>query len=249
MNYEELHYVGVMGGGIMGSGIAQSVALTGKVVVVRDISPDALSKAQQAIETGRYGLANGVERGKISAAQAERARAGLSYTTELADLRDCDLVIEAVPEKLELKQQIFADLEDLVRPDAILASNTSGFAIADVGAQIKRKDRVIGMHWFSPANVMRAVEVIVTPDTSKDTAETLYDLCEAMGKVTVRVKDQPGAYGFVGNRIYFELVKAAQRVLEEEIVSEEDLNAVFRYGFGWPVGPLEMGRGAQAGWE
>lgn len=248
MKLAEVKRVGMLGGGVMGSGIAQSVVLTGRHVIVRDISEAALEKTRQTIEQGRYGLATGVERGKVTAEAAEQAPKTLSYTTEFEDLRDCDLVIEAVPEQLELKQELFGDLADLVDDDTILATNTSGFAIADVGRDIKKKDRLIGMHWFSPANVMKAVEVIVTPETSAETAQTLYDLCDAMGKVTIKVQDRPGAYGFVGNRIYAELGKAARKILEEGIVSEEDLNAVFRFGFGWPVGPTEMGRGAQAGW-
>ncbi len=248
MKFDEIQRIGMLGGGVMGSGIAQSVVLTGKPVIVRDISEDALAKTKQIIEEGRYGLGTGVERGKIESGAAEQARGNLSYTTEFADLADCDLVIEAIPEKLELKQDIFGDLQDLLRPESILASNTSGFPIVDVGLKVKEKDRLVGMHWFSPANVMKAVEVIVTEDTSDETAQTLYDLCGAMGKVTVKVSDRAGTYGFVGNRIYFEMIKAAKALVEDGIVNEEDMNAVMRYGFGWPVGPTEMGRGASSGW-
>lgn len=248
MKLKEIKRVGMLGGGVMGSGIAQSVVLTGVEVVIRDIEEKALEKTRSIIEEGRYGLKTGVERGKIETGTAEQARKSLTYTTKFEDLADCDMVIEAIPEKLELKQQLFGELSDLVGAETILATNTSGFPIVDVGLNVPKKDRLIGMHWFSPANIMKAVEVIDTPDTSEETKQTLYDLCDAMGKVTIKVKDQPEAYGFVGNRIYFEMMKAAQAVLAEGIVNEEDLNAVFRFGFAWPVGPTEMGRGAQSGW-
>ena len=247
MKAEDIKVIGMMGGGVMGGGIAQVCAQAGYRGVLRDLNDELLEKAKAAVIDGRYGLKRGVEREKITQAQMDQALNNISYSTKIEDLRDVDLLIEAVPEELELKKKVFAELDGLVKADAIFASNSSGFAVADMNKAVSRKDRFIGMHWFSPVPVMRLIELIHAPDTSEETIAALEVVGEKVGKVTIRVKDAPDQYGFVANRVYFAAVAEARKVLEEGIASEEDINKAMVYGFNWPVGPLAMVAGAQRG--
>ena len=249
MKVDDIKLIGVMGGGVMGGGIAQTCAVAGFNVRVRDINDELVEKTRDTMLEGRFGLRGAVEREKLTQQQMDDAIARLSFTTNVADLRDADLIIEAVPEDLELKKKVFAELDALVKPQAVFATNTSGFAIADLNKAVAHKDRFIGMHWFSPAFIMRLVEIICAPETSEETIRLLEELGARLGKETVRVKDAPGAYGFVANRIYFAAVAEARRVLEEGIASEEDINKAMRFGFNWPAGPLEMVAGARKGWQ
>ena len=247
----EINSIGVIGGGVMGSGIAQALAVGGCQVTVRDLNEQLIEKARATITEGRYGLKRGVERGKTTQADADAALSRLSFTTSLDDLRSVDMVVEAVPEDMELKKKVFAELDGILAPPAIFASNTSGLAISDLNKAVSeaRRPRFIGMHWFSPAPVMRLVELVHAPETSAETVQALEDLCQRVGKVSIRVKDAPGRYGFVANRIYFAAVREAQKVLEEGIASVEDINKAMVYGFNWPVGPLAMIEGATKGWQ
>ena len=243
--------IGVVGGGVMGSGIAQALAVGGANVTVRDINDQMTEKSRSTIVDGRYGLSRGVERGKTTQEEADAALARLSWTTDVQDLADVDLVIEAVPEDLELKKKVFSELEAALKPEAIFASNTSGLAISDLNKAVSdaRRPRFIGMHWFSPAPVMKLVELVHAPETAEETIVALEELCSRAGKMTVRVKDAPGRYGFIANRIYFAAVREAQKVLEEGIATPEDINKAMVYGFNWPVGPLAMIEGATKGWQ
>ena len=243
--------VGVIGGGVMGSGIAQALAVGGCHVTVRDLNEQFIEKSRATIVEGRYGLNRGVERGKTTKEEADAALARLSFTTSLGDLKGVDLVIEAVPEDIELKKKVFAELDAAVQPAAVFASNTSGLTIADIARAVSeaRRPRFIGMHWFSPAPVMKLVELVHAPETADDTIRAMEELCQGAGKVSIRVKDAPGRYGFVANRIYFAAVREAQKVLEEGIASVEDINKAMVYGFNWPVGPLAMIEGATKGWQ
>src|SRR3990172_7085280 len=243
--------VGVIGGGVMGSGIAQALAVGGCRVTVRDLNEQLIEKSKQTIVEGRYGLERGVERGKTTREDADAALGRLSWTTSLGDLKDVDLVIEAVPGDLELKKKGLGELDEAPAAKAIFASNTSGLAISDVSKAVseQRRPRFIGMHWFSPAPVMKLVELVHAPETAEDTIQAMESLCQRAGKVSIRVKDAPGRYGFVANRIYFVAVREAQKVLEEEIASAEDINKAMVFGFNWPVGPLAMVAGATKGWQ
>ena len=244
----EIQTVGIIGGGVMGSGIAQVLASAGLKVVLYDLSQEALDKALDSIKNGRYGLTRGVELGKLDRSRAAAAVANITLTTSLEDGRDVDLVLEAVPEDLELKRRVFVQVDKVVRSQTIFATNTSGFAISHLNQASGRKDRFLGMHWFSPAPVMRLVELIHAPETSEETLETIERLCERLGKMSVRIKDAPGSYGFVANRIYFAAVREAQKVLEAGIASGEDINKAMVYGYNWPVGPLAMAEQARRGW-
>ena len=247
MKAEDVKTIGMMGGGVMGGGIGQTLALAGYKVIIRDLTDELLEKTRGGVIDGRFGLKGGVERGKLTQEQMNAAVANLSYTTKVEDLRNVDLIIEAVPEDLELKKKVWAELDSLVKPGAIFATNTSGFAIQDLNKAVARKDLFLGMHWFSPANIMRLVELIHAPETSEETIKALEGVCEKAGKVSVRVKDAPGEYGFIANRIYFAAVAEARKVLEQGIATEEDINKAMVYGFNWPVGPLAMVAGARRG--
>jgi 3-hydroxybutyryl-CoA dehydrogenase len=247
MKAEDIKVIGMMGGGVMGGGIAQVCAQAGYQVVLRDLNDELLEKAKSGIVDGRFGLKRGVEREKITQEQMDQALKNISYTTKVEDLRDVDLLIEAVPEDLELKKKVFAELDGLVKTDAVFASNSSGFAVADMNKAVSRKDRFIGMHWFSPVPVMRLIELIHAPETSEETIAALEVVGDKAGKVTIRVKDAPGQYGFVANRVYFAAVAEARKVLEEGIASDEDINKAMMFGFNWPVGPLAMMGGARRG--
>jgi len=247
MKVEDIKLIGVMGGGVMGGGIAQVCAVSGYPVMIRDVTEELLVKTRDAIMDGRYGLRTGLERGKITQEQMDDAVGKLAFTTDVEDLRSADLIIEAIPEDLELKRKVFAELDTLVRPEAIFATNTSGFAISHLNQAVARKDRFLGMHWFSPAPVMRLIELVHAPETSEEAIATLEALGERLGKVTIRVQDAPGEYGFVANRIYFAAVAEARKVLEGDIATADDINKAMRFGFNWPVGPLEMMAGARKG--
>jgi 3-hydroxyacyl-CoA dehydrogenase len=249
MQVDDIQLVGVMGGGVMGGGIAQTFAANGFRTVIRDLNDDLIEKTRASMVDGRFGLKGSVDRGKMTQQQFDETVARFSFTTNVDELRDCDLIVEAVPENLDLKKSVFSDLDRIVKSEAIFATNTSGFAISDLNKAVSRRERFIGFHWFSPAFIMKIIEVISAPETSEATTETMLELTRRLGKTPIRVKDAPGKYGFVANRIYFAMVAESRRVLEEGIASEEDINAAMRLGFNWPAGPLEMVAGARKGWQ
>jgi 3-hydroxybutyryl-CoA dehydrogenase len=240
--------IGVLGAGVMGSGIAQVTATAGYETVCYDVDSGALDTAREHVTTGRYGLERGVERGKITREQADAALARLAFTDSFDDAAATDLVVEAVPERLELKVRVFRDLDRAAPGETILASNTSGFAIAGLAAATDRADRVIGWHWASPAPVMRLAEIVSTRDTSEQTVAAVTDVATRCGKNPVVVKDTPMAWGFVANRVYFAMVAEAQKVVNEGIASADDVDQLMMDCFRWPTGPFGMVQGASAGW-
>src|SRR5581483_11694055 len=149
MDVNDIKLVGLMGGGVMGGGIAETFIAHGFPTVVRDLNDDLIEKTRASMIEGRYGLKGAVERGKMSQAEFDAAVARLSFTKEVNDLRDCDLIVEAVPENLDLKKSVFSELDRIVKKDAVFATNTSGFAISDLNKAVSRRDRFIGFHWFS----------------------------------------------------------------------------------------------------
>ncbi len=249
MKADDIKLIGVMGGGVMGGGIAQSCAVAGFDVRIRDMTDELLEKTRESMVEGRFGLRGAVEREKLSQQQMDEALGRISFTTDVEELRDSDLIIEAVPEELELKKKVFAELDALIKPETVFATNTSGFAISDLNQAVSRKERFVGMHWFSPAFIMRLIEIVHAPETGEETIRLLEEVGAKLGKETIRVKDAPGAYGFVANRIYFAAVTEARKVMEEEIASVDDINKAMRFGFNWPAGPLEMVAGARKGWQ
>ncbi len=249
MSIDDIKLVGLMGGGVMGGGIAQTFAAHGFKTIIRDLNDDLIEKTRHSMVEGRFGLNGAVERGKMTKDEYDATVARFSFTKEVGDLRDCDLIVEAVPENLDLKKSVFAELDTLAKKEAIFATNTSGFAISDINKAVSRRDRFVGFHWFSPAFIMKPVEIVYAPETSEGTIATMEAIGARLGKVTIRVKDAPGKYGFVANRIYFAMVAEARRVLDEGIASAEDIDTVMKAGFNWPVGPLGMTKGARGGWQ
>jgi len=257
MKLEDIRTIGIMGGGVMGGGIAQTAILAGYDVIVRDLSDEILGKTKDTIVNGRFGLKGGVERGKQTQEEMDQALKRLKTTTKVEDLKDCDLVIEAIggasPTEIEnkaLKLRVFAELDEVVKKEAVFVSNTSRFTIADLAVATKRKDRFIGMHWFSPANIMRLVEVVYPAEVSEEVIELTVELASKLGKTPIRVKDVPGDTGFVGNRVMGAVRREAQKIVDEGIATAEDVNTAMTLGFNWPVGPLRVGGpSARTGWQ
>jgi 3-hydroxyacyl-CoA dehydrogenase len=241
--------IGVLGAGVMGSGIAQVTATAGYPTVCYDIDADALDKGREHVTTGRYGVDRGVERGKLTREAADAALARLTFSNSFDEAASTGLVIEAVPERIDLKVRVFRDLDRAAPESTIFASNTSGFPIAAMSAATDRADRVIGWHWASPAPVMRFAEIVRTRDTSDATIETVRQVAEACGKNPIVVKDTPTAWGFVGNRVYFAMVAEAQRVVDEGVATADEVDQLMMDCFRWPSGPFGMVKGATGGWQ
>ncbi|MDQ1521601.1 MAG: hypothetical protein QOI55_2674 [Actinomycetota bacterium] len=241
--------IGVLGAGVMGSGIAQVTATAGYDTVCFDVADDALRAAREHVTTGRFGLDGGIERGKLTREEADAALARLRFTNDFDEAASTDLVIEAVPERLELKVRVFRDLDRVAPADTVLASNTSGFSIAGLAAATERPDRVIGWHWASPAPVMKLAEIVVTRETSDDTVAVVTEAAARCGKHPIVVKDTPMAWGFVANRVYFAMVREAQRVVDEGIATRDDVDQLMMDCFRWPSGPFGMVKGAGSGWS
>jgi 3-hydroxybutyryl-CoA dehydrogenase len=240
---------GVLGAGVMGSGIAQVCALAGDDVVSYDVDASALAEARAHVTTGRFGLDGAVARAKVTRAAADAALARITFSDSFEAAAAADLVIEAVPERLELKIRVFRDLDRLAPAATILASNTSGLPIAAMAAATDRPDRVIGWHWASPAPVMKLAEIVVTPETSETTIATVTDAATRCGKHPIVVKDNPMQWGFVANRVYFAMVREAQRVVDEGIASRAEVDQLMMDCFRWPSGPFGMVAGAGSGWR
>lgn len=240
--------VGVIGAGVMGAGIAQVTATAGYETVCYDIDAAALDRGLVHVTTGRYGFERGVERGKLTRQAADAARERLSFTTSFDDAANVDLVVEAVPENLELKQQVFRDLDAAAPAGTVLASNTSGFPIAQIADATQRPELVIGWHWASPPAVMRLAEIVRTSATSDATVQTVVDAATACGKNPVVIADTTSAWGFVANRVYGAMLKEANRCIEEGIATREQVDMLMVDCFRWPVGPFGMVQGATTGW-
>jgi 3-hydroxybutyryl-CoA dehydrogenase len=226
--------VGVVGLGTMGAGIAQISVQAGHETVGREVTSELGERGRATIE--RY-LRRGVEKGRMSQDDRDAALARLSLTTELADLADCDLVIEAVLEELDLKRQVFTELDRVTRPDAVLATNTSALSVSEIAEATEHPERVVGMHFFNPAPVLPLVEIVRTPKSSDAAVDTAYDWAEQAGKQPVRCNDTPG---FLVNRILIPLLNDCVRVLDEADVPPEDLDKAMTSGAGWPLGPCAL---------
>jgi 3-hydroxybutyryl-CoA dehydrogenase len=238
MRFEEIRKVGVLGGGIMGGGIAQITAVAGYDVVVRDINDDAIHATKQAMFEGKWGIKRAVEIGKLKFDDGLAAMGRVSFTTKMEDLADCDIVIEAIPEKLELKQEVFADLDKIVKPEAIFASNTSGFVIQDIARDVsdERKKLFVGMHYSNPVPTMKMCEIIYTPQSTEDSVGAAKQLAEATGRVVSMVKDTPETYGFLLNRIFGAARREAQAIVDAGIATPEDIDKAMITGRNWPAG-------------
>jgi 3-hydroxyacyl-CoA dehydrogenase len=201
------------------------------------------------VTTGRFGLDGAVARGKLTREQADAALERITFTSSFEEAATTDLVIEAVPERLELKVRVFRDLDRSAPPATILASNTSGLPIAALAAATDRPGNVIGWHWASPAPVMKLAEIVVTPETSPQTIDTVCAVATRAGKHPIVVKDNPMQWGFVANRVYFAMVREAQRVVDEGIATRDEVDQLMTDCFRWPSGPFGMVKGAGSGWS
>jgi 3-hydroxybutyryl-CoA dehydrogenase len=230
----EIRKVGVVGLGTMGAGIAQVSVLSGCETVGREVSAELGERGRATIE--RY-LTRGVEKGRLSQDERDAAAARLTLTTELSDLADCDLVIEAVLEELELKGEVFAELDRVTRPDAVLATNTSALSVTEIADSTQHPERVVGMHFFNPAPVLPLVEIVRTERSSDAAVDAAYAWAERAGKQPVRCNDTPG---FIVNRILIPLLNDCVRVLDEADVRPEDMDKALTNGAGWPMGPCAL---------
>jgi 3-hydroxybutyryl-CoA dehydrogenase len=230
----EIRRVGVVGLGTMGAGIAQVSVQSGFETVGREISEELGERGRATID--RY-LSRGVEKGRLTEAEREAAVARLTLTTDLADLAECDLVIEAVVEDLELKRQTFAELGRLTGPDAVLATNTSALSVGEIAEAIERPERVVGMHFFNPAPVLPLVEIVRASTSSDEAVDAAYAWAERAGKQPVRCNDTPG---FIVNRILIPLLNDCVRVLDEAGVHPDEMDKAMTNGAGWPLGPCAL---------
>lgn len=238
MELEKIRHIGVLGGGVMGGGIAQVLAVAGYDVTIRDLTQEILDATASEVCDRKWGLKRSVERGKIGFDQAVAAMQRVSYGTDLEVVADCDLIIEAVPEKLELKQDLFKELDQLLKAEAIIASNTSGLVIAELatGVRAERQPLIIGMHFSNPVPVMGMCEVIYTEETSQTTIDAARGVAEKAGKVVSMVKDKPGTYGFILNRVFAAARREAQQIVDDGLASEEDVDKAMITGRNWPAG-------------
>ncbi len=222
--------VGVIGCGLMGSGIAQACAQAGYTTLVREVTPELL-------EQGMARLQRSLARAKISDDERSAALARITPTTALADLAGCDLIIEAIVENLAAKREIYAELDQLCPPETIFASNTSAISIIDIAVATGRADRFAGLHFFNPVPVMKLVELVRSIATSQATVDTLRAFGETLGKTVVQAKDMPG---FIVNRLLIPYLIDAVRLLEGGLATREEIDAGMKLGCSHPMGPLEL---------
>jgi 3-hydroxybutyryl-CoA dehydrogenase len=230
----KIRKVGVLGAGLMGSGIAEVAAKSGYETVVREVNEELGRKGIARIEGS---LAKAVEKGKLSAGDRDAARSRLSATTDHGALADCDIIVEAIVENLELKKETYRELDRLCKPETIFCSNTSSLTITEMSAATRRADRFAGLHFFNPVPVMKLVEVVRTIATSDETFETVFEFAKSLGKEPICARDNSG---FVVNRLLVPYLLDAVRALEEGVGSREDIDRGMELGCGHPMGPLKL---------
>ena len=226
--------VGVVGLGTMGAGIAQISVTAGHETIGREVTMELAERGRATIE--RY-LGRAVEKERLTADERDVALARLKLTTEVSDLADCDLIIEAIVEELDAKRELFQELDRITRPDAVLATNTSALSVSAIAEAAERPERVVGMHFFNPAPVLPLVEIVRTLSSSDAAVDAAYEWAEHAGKRPVRCTDTPG---FIVNRILIPLLNDCVRVLDEADVTPEDLDKAMTNGAGWPLGPCAL---------
>ncbi len=230
----QIKKVGVMGCGLMGSGIAQVTAQAGYPTTIVEISSEFLEKGLGRIDKF---LSAGVTKGKVTAEDKKATLGRLNGTTDIGATRECDLVIEAVVEDLALKRKTFGALDEVLRPDAILASNTSSLSITEMAASTRHPERFVGLHFFNPVPLMKLVEVIHTVQTSPGIAETVTQFTRSLGKTPIRTSDRTG---FIVNRLLVPFLLDSIRALEEGAASIVDIDHGMKLGCGHPMGPLTL---------
>ncbi len=230
--------IAIVGFGMMGRQIAQVFAQHGHDVAVTDENPEAVTKGLKEVEKGSYGFDAAVANGKLTRKEADQSIRRIRAARDLDDLcKEADLVIEAVFEALPLKQEVFARLESLAPPDALLASNTSTLTVSKIGSRLKRKDRVLGMHFFNPAQVTKLVEIVKTSQTSTQAVQEASEIVETIGKTPIVAKDEPG---FIANRLGLTLYMEASNLVEEGTAEIRDIDLAMKLGYNHPMGPFEL---------
>jgi 3-hydroxybutyryl-CoA dehydrogenase len=226
--------VGVIGAGLMGSGIAQTCAQSGYETLVREINQPLLDKGLERIQSAWETMAS---KGKLTQEQVAENRARLHGTLELEDFAECDLVIEVILEQMEEKLRLFTALDRILKPEALLLSNTSSLNITQMGAVTKRADKVCGLHFFNPAPVMKLVEVVQTINTAPSTLEQVQQFARSLGKTPVLAKDTAG---FIVNFLLIPYLLSAIRMLENGMASRDDIDTAMKLGCGYPMGPFTL---------
>ncbi|HYM91701.1 MAG TPA: 3-hydroxybutyryl-CoA dehydrogenase, partial [bacterium] len=226
--------VGVVGCGLMGSGIAEVCARAGRQVIVREVSEDLLRRGIERIEGS---MERGVARGKLTGKDRDAARARIRGTLSLGELRVCEIVLEAIVEKMEDKKRLFTELEEICPIGTVFASNTSSLSITEMASVTKRPERFVGLHFFNPVPVMKPVEMIRGLRTAEETLARCRAFCEALGKTVIACKDYPG---FIVNLLLVPYLLDAVRALELGVASKEDIDAAVHLGLNHPMGPLTL---------
>jgi 3-hydroxybutyryl-CoA dehydrogenase len=230
-----INTIGIIGAGTMGSGIASVSAMKGFKTIVYDVNKQALTKTHAVIALGYDKL---VEKEKMDIKQRKRAEASLYYISDMEEIAECDLIIEAAVENIDLKKIIYGQLNDVTRPDAILATNTSSFSITAISSAVtENKGRVIGMHFFNPANIMKLVEIIKGEFTTDDTVNSVMEVTKALGKVPVICKDTPA---FIVNRVARSFYGEALKILSENDLDVKDIDLIMKEEGGFAMGPFEL---------
>ncbi|MFN2462776.1 MAG: 3-hydroxybutyryl-CoA dehydrogenase [Candidatus Dormibacteria bacterium] len=229
----QIELLGVVGGGLMGSGIAEVAARAGLDAVVRE--PEEFLDGARA-RLGRS-LQSAVDRGKLSETDRDEALGRITFTSSFADLADCNIVVEAIPEKLDLKQEVFKELDRVCRPDALLATNTSSIPVAELAGVTGRPAQVLGLHFFSPVPVMRLLELVRALRTGDEAVEMGRQLAERLGKEVILTKDRAG---FIVNMLLIPYLVAAVRMYEEGFATRDDIDTGMRLGCAHPMGPLQL---------
>lgn len=230
----ELRSIGIVGCGLMGSGIAEVCARAGYKVTVREINDELLQEGLGRIQKS---LGKAVARSKIAQEQADQALAQIQGTVDLTDFGDCDLVVEAAVENMDIKKEVFARLDGILPPHAILASNTSSLCITEMASVTQRGDKVLGIHFFNPVPVMPLIEFVCTILTSEQTMETAHQFGASLGKTMVTAKDTPG---FIVNRLLIPYILDAVRIYEDGLATREDIDTAIKLGLNHPMGPLTL---------
>ncbi|MEW6211817.1 MAG: 3-hydroxyacyl-CoA dehydrogenase family protein [Acidobacteriota bacterium] len=225
----------VIGAGTMGHGIAQVSAQAGFHITLVDVSRDIVARAVTAVESN---LRKGIERGKVTESEMREALSRIQTSTDVAkSASGADLVVEAIIERLDAKQELFAKLDSVCKGEAILATNTSSLSIEKIASATRRADRVIGMHFFNPVHIMKLLEVVIGPETSQATLTVVLDVAARIGKEAITVKDAPG---FATSRLGLALGLEAMRMLEQGVASAEDIDKAMLLGYNHPMGPLRL---------
>ncbi|WP_254538378.1 3-hydroxyacyl-CoA dehydrogenase family protein [Halomarina litorea] len=244
----DVEHVSVIGGGVMGSGIGQAFLQNGYDVSIRDIEQEILQETEERIVDGNYGLNRAVESDHLSEEEKQAALDRLTLTTDLGEaVADADFVLEAVSEDLELKGRVFREI-DSVTGDTPLYSNTSGFSATSLSNALEDPSRFAVAHFFNPAQIMTLVEIVPTGQTDDEVVDTIVEVSERMGKTAIVLEDAPGDYGFVANRCYAAMRREAERIVEEGVATEKQVDTALEEGYNLPVGPFSL-RGIGEEWD